>query len=139
MIIDFCTVIFWTVLLAALPFYSLTNSTARPFAPPPFRGSLTVIALRQRCAPLHGGVGLAPKKSLLGFFWGLQKLKLLHAAKPPSVAFYVLARKKGTNRLKVFRMCPVILRDISFYIFFRRKLTEGIVFHHPVVNFGIRI
>ena len=102
MIIDFCTVIFWTVLLAALLFYSLTNSTARPFAPPPFRGSLTVIALRQRCAPLHGGVGLAQKKSLLGFFWGLQKLKLLHAAKPPSVAFYVLARKNRISTYNIF-------------------------------------
>jgi hypothetical protein len=70
MIIDFCTVIFWTVLLAALPFYSLTNSTARPFAPPPFRGSLTVIALRQRCAPLHGGVGWWEKLSPWLFtFW----------------------------------------------------------------------
>ena len=69
MIIDFCTVIFWTILLAALPFYSLTNSTARPFAPPPFRGSLTVIAaLRQRFAPLHGGVRRI-KKSLHGFFY----------------------------------------------------------------------
>lgn len=95
--------IFWTVLLAALPFYSLTNSTARPFAPPPFRTSLSAhTALRSVLKVLHGGVGLAPKKSLLGFFWGLQKLKLLHAAKPPSVAFYVLARKNRISTYNIF-------------------------------------
>ena len=130
MIIDFCTVIFWTVLLAALPFYSLTNSTARPFAPPPFRGSLTVIALRQRCAPLHGGVGLAPKKSLLGFFWGLQKLKLLHAAKPPSLAFYVLARKKKSHCfvsmlcVNIIKLVPVNRAGNENYELFDFKLTS---------------
>jgi len=73
MIIDFCTVIFWTVLLEALPFYSLTNSTARPFAPPPFRTSLSAhTALRAVLKVLHDGVGWwkklgTKKKPLLCF------------------------------------------------------------------------
>jgi len=131
MIIDFCTVIFWTVLLAALPFYSLTNSTARPFAPPPFRTSLSAhTALRSVLKVLHGGVGLAQKKSLLGFFWGLQKLKLLHAAKPPSLAFYVLARKKKSHCfvsmlcVNIIKLVPVNRAGNENYELFDFKLTS---------------
>ncbi|MBQ2207664.1 MAG: hypothetical protein II413_10735, partial [Treponema sp.] len=57
-----------------LPIYSLANPTAHAFAPPPFRGSLTVIDGERAApstgsgsvsftvnavAPLHGGVGSA--------------------------------------------------------------------------------
>jgi hypothetical protein len=70
----FFMIFFWTVLLYVLPFYSLANPTVHAFAPPPFRGSLTVIDGERAApstgsgsvsftvnavAPLHGGVGSA--------------------------------------------------------------------------------
>ena len=62
--------IFWTVPLYAPPFYSMANSTERPFRHPlsrvPPSGSIAN-ATRLR-GPFQSGVGRI-KKSLLGFFY----------------------------------------------------------------------
>ena len=42
--------------------------------------------------------GTAPKKSVHGFFWGLQNyFAILHVTKSPSLALYCLARKKSIS------------------------------------------
>ena len=47
----FLMMFFWTIVLLALPFRCLANSTACAFAPPPFRGSAIAPFLRNAARP----------------------------------------------------------------------------------------
>jgi hypothetical protein len=63
------------------------NKKATYYGVPGFRGPYPSIAIATATPPLHAGLTPAQKKSIHGFFLGLQnRVAILHAANPPSMA-----------------------------------------------------